>query len=574
MATMRPELSEGELTALPRKARGEAKFYRACRNLPSRVLVYYSVQTLNENMVEGEADFVLFDSERGMLVVEVKGGGVTFDPATGRWRSTDQHGVDHVIRDPFVQARDRCHELARYVLEHKTFKAAVNGRISTGYGVFFVDLTARQVAQIERPDIQPSVVGCVDDLATLEEWLSAAFDAWQRPGQMKLGKPGRAAVEQILRGPVSARPLLSTRLREEEERRIQLTFQQAQTLELLEGRSRVAISGGAGTGKTVLAVMRAQRVAETEGRALLLCYNRALSDHLKDSVNVSDRFHPQQIHQFCGWWVDQVSAKFGRNLRREADEALPGQDWTHYQLPYAFILAVEDYDVPVYTDVIVDEAQDFTDDDWAAVMSFVEKLGARLCLFFDHNQILYRRSNGFPIKDERDQYLLTRNCRNTVPIHEACYKYYSGPATRFSPIAGEPIKKVVGETVDQQAALLAAEIRGLLAEEVRPRDIVVLVLGASGGIRDFFPSLRREALPSGVTWVEKTHGGDSAILVDTVARFKGLESTVVFLWVGADVDAEVHRGLIYVGTSRAKGRLFLVGTAAACKVVEDGAIGS
>ena len=73
MATIRPELTEERLELLPTS---EARFYLACRaQLPDRVLVYHSVRTLNDRMVEGEADFVLFDPDGGMLVIEVKGGG-------------------------------------------------------------------------------------------------------------------------------------------------------------------------------------------------------------------------------------------------------------------------------------------------------------------------------------------------------------------------------------------------------------------------------------------------------------------------------------------------------------------
>jgi hypothetical protein len=49
-----------------------------------------------------------------------------------------------------------------------------------------------------------------------------------------------------------------------------------------------------------------------------------------------------------------------------------------------------------------------------------------------------------------------------------------------------------------------------------------------------------------------------------VARFKGLERAVLFLWGLDEIDPYRDRELLYVGMSRAKGRLTLVGAESAC----------
>src|SRR5262245_29065798 len=56
---------------------------------------------------EGEIDFVVFDRRRGLIVLEVKGGTIEYDPERGyRRRETSEY-----IRSPFEQARDNMHAL-------------------------------------------------------------------------------------------------------------------------------------------------------------------------------------------------------------------------------------------------------------------------------------------------------------------------------------------------------------------------------------------------------------------------------------------------------------------------------
>lgn len=51
------------------------------------------------------------------------------------------------------------------------------------------------------------------------------------------------------------------------------------------------------------------------------------------------------------------------------------------------------------------------------------------------------------------------------------------------------------------------------------------------------------------------------VLVDTVARFKGLESPVVLLWIGEEVSSAEEGETVHAGTSRAKYLMHAVGSA-------------
>ena len=93
-----------------RRRRAEVKVYdRLASELPDEFHVFYSSPWLAidrfGNERDGECDFVVAHERMGVLAIEVKGGGIAFDPEMGQWTSTDEHGVVHNIKDPVGQAR-------------------------------------------------------------------------------------------------------------------------------------------------------------------------------------------------------------------------------------------------------------------------------------------------------------------------------------------------------------------------------------------------------------------------------------------------------------------------------------
>jgi hypothetical protein len=85
----------------------EERFVRSLAALPDPWRVYRGLtwyDTSGGGVREGEADVVLLHPEHGLLVLEVKGGGIAFDGDTGRWTSTNHAGC-HPIQNPFAQAQ-------------------------------------------------------------------------------------------------------------------------------------------------------------------------------------------------------------------------------------------------------------------------------------------------------------------------------------------------------------------------------------------------------------------------------------------------------------------------------------
>jgi superfamily I DNA/RNA helicase len=92
---------------------------------------------------------------------------------------------------------------------------------------------------------------------------------------------------------------------------------------------------------------------------------------------------------------------------------------------------------------------------------------------------------------------------------------------------------------------------------VNPGDITVLIADASHKF-EYYSALKRLTLPKPSLWLEEGNRSRNTVLIDTINRFKGLESSIVILWGLDNVDLESHKELLYVGISRAKSILKIV----------------
>jgi len=72
--------------------------------------------------------------------------------------------------------------------------------------------------------------------------------------------------------------------------------------------------------------------------------------------------------------------------------------------------------------------------------------------------------------------------------------------------------------------------------------------------------LRRLPLPKPETRLEEGIQGTNTVLIETIQRFKGLDSSVVIHWGLDTIDLARNGELLYVGMSRAKSLLVMVGT--------------
>lgn len=565
MTTIIPDLSESQLNALQSQA--EAKVYRALRDkLPKDYIVFFQVGWIlrreEEQAKDGETDFLVCHPDHGFLCIEVKGGGVGFDAMSGEWFSVDRHQQKHSINNPIHQALKAKYSIRSKLYEHPRWRDLHLGNVLRGHAVFFPDVGA--VHALHRPDMPAALIGSADTLKEPTAWIDNAFAYWgdDAGSFTPIGRRGIEVVRDIFARSFEVAPLMASRLAEQEARRLILTKDQLRVLDFLRSHRRVAVSGGAGTGKTVLALEKARRLASEGFNTLLTCYNRQLADHLANLCAKTANLEVMSFHQLCHRQIERANRASGRDLVAEAKVTYPGKSLYDVQLPNAFSYSL-DILPNRYDAIVCDEGQDFREEFWVPLellLSDYER--GPLYVFYDDNQNIYARAGTFPIRDE--PFTLTTNCRNTAPIHLAAYQHYKGVPVSPPDIEGEEVHFDVSPGRDTQAKKINARIVDLVARQgVLPGDITVLI---GDGLRkaDYYATLRRLPLPKPAIWLEEGIRSNNTVLIDTIQRFKGLESSIVILWGLDSIDLARNEELLYVGMSRAKSLLVVVGTAATC----------
>ncbi len=568
MTTIVPELSDAQLDELPSKA--EAKVYRALRAaLPQDFVVLFQVEWIlrreEEQAKDGETDFLVCHPDRGYVCIEVKGGGVGFDATNGEWFSVDRNRQKHAINNPINQALKAKYSIRSKLNEHQRWRDLALGNVLRGHAVFFPDIGDANA--LSRPDMPAALIGCAKDLRDPRAWIDGVFAFWgnDSPGFASIGRRGVEVVRDVFARSFVVAPLVASRLAEQEARRLVLTQDQVRVLDFLRSRRRVAVSGGAGTGKTVLALEKARRLAAEGFRTLLTCYNRQLADHLSHLCVGTTNLEVMSFHQLCHRQVERANRASGRDLVTEAKVTYPGKDVYEVQLPNALAYSLEV--LPDRYDAIVcDEGQDFRDEFWVPLELLLSDYDrSPLYVFYDDNQNLYARAGTFPIRDE--PFTLTTNCRNTAPIHEAAYRHYKGIPVSPPDIQGDDVQFDESPSRDAQAAKINARIVDLIARQgVAAGDITVLIADAVRKT-EYYAALRRLPLPKPATWLEEGVRSNNTVLIDTIQRFKGLESPVVILWGLDTIDVTRSEELLYVGMSRAKSLLVLVARSETCGVI-------
>jgi hypothetical protein len=494
---------------------------------------------LTDEKKDHELDLVVLIPGTGIVVVEVKGGAVSCEEGT--WLTGAQRRVIH----PVDQARDGKYALRAYIEKDPRWKNSSRSRVRFGHAVAlpYTDV-ADDFAMPDCPRWMVHGRGDQDDLA------GRLYDipAHQESGHRVPSHDDCDLIVEILRGRSLPQRTLLAEADERESRADRLTVEQASILGVTRLLNRVEVRGGAGSGKTVLAMTQARQLArgmhgQKPQRVALVCYSIGLAQWFTRALaKVPRRERPAFVGTFEGLARYLGVGEFG------------GRDDVSFweeQLPARMAdLARELPDGRRFDTLVIDEAQDFADDWWTPMVRTLrdEEQGG-LFAYSDENQRVFARFGRppFPLVP----LVLDHNLRNTRQIAEvfvplAPMRMYArggdGPDVTFVPCELGEALEVADDQVDP-----------LLDEGWRTEDIMLLTTGA----RHPEQVALQEDLGQEGYWA--TFWDKDLVFYGHVLGCKGLERRVVVLCVNDHAVRERSRERLYVGLSRATDRLVVVG---------------
>jgi len=549
--------------------------------LPDDARAHANVRMLARTRATGpahdaEADLVVLHPEHGLLVIEVKGGEPSRD-AQGRWYA----GGRQLERSPFAQAEAGKHDLARAIADLPEWPS---GRpMRSGHAVAFphADLaTLPRGHALLGPDVDRAIVldaAALETPVTTRAALERVWAFWTADGSKgaRLDPALFARVDEYLSPTVALHRLVRRDVDAAKDWLVQASQAQIQVLNMARSLRRAEVVGPAGSGKSLVAVEKARRLAKDGFRTLYVCFNSPLAASVQrqiaeDDVPVHLRPVVETFHGLC----ERLGANAGTLPARPAGRGVP-PGWFD-ALPGALDAAIELLGDERFHAIIVDEGQDF-ELDWLESLEFLFQTPADgvLWVFHDPGQALYRPDVVAQLGG-LEPLTLQVDYRSPAPVAALARHFYRGPTAPES--YGQSVAQPVIEAAAPGRPTIEAvrrHLHRLIVEEgVRPWDVAVLS-GAAAAKSDVWQQRRYgnvelwngsidaagESLGLAAADVPDEPMDDGVVLFETARRFKGLERPVVIL---CELPEEGRRldELIYTALTRATAHLVVVATPA------------
>ncbi|MBM4379541.1 MAG: NERD domain-containing protein [Deltaproteobacteria bacterium] len=497
----------------PTTSEAERKLWSALKQkLPAGWRAWHSLRLRSrDGHYEGEGDFVFAVPDRGLLVLEIKGGAV--EMRGGHWRQNGQE----MKKAPRAQVQQFVRNLA------DELKARTGDLVPFGTACAFPDCDFS--AGPESGDLDGLVLG-QRDLAWLDTALIALAERGIPRGRLPAGAKWMGTLHALWGDTWVPTVSLQDRAQDAEARLVSLNEEQLRVLDAAEEMPRAVVTGGAGTGKTLLALELCRRKARAGKRVLYLCFTDALARQVDAALaaefSLPDRPRALTIRRHA------VSLLSNAGLPTAADGP---RFWAEVSLQAACDALPPPGDAPGF--VAVDEGQDFEGSDWELVLALSQD--RELWVFHDPLQAFWADR---PLPPALAQW----PGRLKLPRQERCPEPVARFATLYQPGASLPASVPVEEATPRLSVAPAGKVpervRHMVDDLIRrgasPADIAVVTLGGQTRSNLF----DQTTLGSHRLVHADAPEAASHVVLDTFLRFKGLERPWIVL---AELEEGAHR---------------------------------
>lgn len=505
--------------------------FEALKKLPDEYMVFHSfkITKVKHGIVhESETDFVIFHRGKGILCLEAKAGAVSY--RDGKWIYGNGEPMHN--GGPFNQASANKWKLMALIGNSRLNRLVE--RVKFLHGVWFPSLSAQKMDSIPMPlEADRAMAIGREALEDPLPYIERLFSLDVRAGVVTdlSDKESKRLLREILCPEFNVFPDagFDTDLKHMVFHR--MLDEQAGILNFLTEQRTAVINGAAGTGKTLIAVEKAQRHAADGSKVLFLCYNtelrKFLTAHYKSSL-IDFMTMDGYVCSLC----KTGTPDYGKAEKKLKDYAAFGN------FPYAHVIVDEGQD---FGREVIEEAE-ILQLLYEAVMEMQDPQSS-FYVFYDRLQTV--QSDRLPVLIENADCRLTlyRNCRNTENVSKASMSLlpYDGKGLFLHGIVGKIPRIHFCRTQELRIKAVDGSIDEL--KEAGIDDIVILTLKTES--KSF---MKEEVLDNRYRGCPFT----------TCRKFKGLEADAVILVDFTERTVLRDQLLFYVGASRARIRLEVV----------------
>ena len=491
----------------------EKEVYESLTYLDNEYTVFYSFKWSNLNAKyekrNSEADFLILHPEKGIVVIEVKRGNVYM--VDGDWFY--QNGT-RMNEDPIEQAN-----ISLYNIRNSLRSRLPGNDIPFISAVWFPHLINSNLPFKLPLNYDRRQILTKENLVNPSKALSTLFTLTNSKCSID-----KERVIRELFPSFNLVPSLSNTIEVSNEIINILTNEQAKLLDYLDEQDRAVIHGSAGTGKTLIGIQMAEKIASKENRVLFICFNSYLKSNLE--VRVSNPYIKiENVHSLASRYL-----KISNVSEEDLELVLEAIQKSEFE----------------FDSIIVDEAQDFTE---KTILLFDKLVKKNFYLFYDKNQLIQKNSIPKWLEYSECRLVLSKNCRNTISIAK----------TSTSPIGVENkknlrliegLKPLVFSNEEKEIVLnyIQSEIKRLVVNEgLKYNQFTIITV-----------KTEEKSILQNSKVLESLR--NKGVAFTTARKFKGLESDIVFI-VDLDKDFfqdELSKRILYVASSRARNLLYFV----------------
>lgn len=509
MAKMIPLIDSNEIENF-----AERDCYEALKKLPDQYTVLHSFRWSNPRSHfnlkrHGEADFVVVHPNKGFIVIEVKAGNINYADGSFYYQKGLSTNPMQQAEDSMFFIRERLKESTRGVLPN-SFSAC-----------WFPDISINSLSVKLPSDYFIEAIFTKETLNDTATFLEKLYST----NKQTITFPNELFVSAI--APDFNLVMSVSNLIDKNNRILHMmTLEQAKLLDYIEEQNSAVIHGAAGTGKTMIAIEKAKRIADKGDKVLFLCYNALLKNHL-ESLVVHPNISFENVHSLTA----KISSS-GNVAESDLLDLLFGKTAKNFE----------------YDSVIIDEAQDIQSE----LVDLLSNLTrSHFYVFYDKNQLIQKETIPNWIASADCKLILSRNCRNTIRIAKtSCVSINIEPKLNDRAFEGEKPYLYVDDEITALKRIESLIDTLVNKEGIKIKDITVLTIKTEDkSIINQSPklkSLSQTSNPHGFTFT-------------STRKFKGMESEIVIV-VDIDhelIDSDLAKRMLYVASSRAKNLLYL-----------------